>query len=149
MGTRSWESAGAANQSWRPCLPSALASLQGNSARGTTVPAPASSPPPADLPGRHGHGEAGQRPPQQWMQPMAREDSWGLCRKCMAKNSLEGGGWSCGSISGTIFLIFMKNTFAIFLSPLLSICSNNHGEGGKHGAVQEVHGQELSRWGRL
>ena len=41
----------------------------------------------------------------------------------MAKNSLEGGGWSCGSISKTIFLIFMKNTFSIFLSPLLSIFS--------------------------
>ena len=54
---------------------------------------------------------------------MAREDSWGLCKKYMAKNSLEGGGWSCGSISRTIFLIFMKNTFAIFLSPLLSIFS--------------------------
>jgi hypothetical protein len=52
---------------------------------------------------------------------MAREDNWGLCRKCMAKNSLEGGRWICGSIRKTIFLIVMKNTFAIFLSPLLSI----------------------------
>ena len=25
----------------------------------------------------------------------------------------------------------------------------NHGEGGEHGAVQEVHGRELSCWGRL
>jgi hypothetical protein len=62
--------------------------------------------------------------------------------------SLEGGGWSCGSIRKTIFLIFMKNTFAIFLSLLLSIFLN-HSEGGEHGAVQKVHGQELSRWGML
>ena len=54
---------------------------------------------------------------------MAREDSWGLCKKCMAKNSLEGGGWSCRSISKTIFMIFMKNIFAIFLLPLLSTFS--------------------------
>ena len=25
----------------------------------------------------------------------------------------------------------------------------NHGEGGEHGAVQKLHGQELCRWGML
>ena len=52
-----------------------------------------------------------QPPLNQWLQSMAREEGWQLCRNCMAKNSIQGVGWS----SRTIFLIFMKNTSGIFL----------------------------------
>lgn len=64
----------------KPChitvLSSALAFLQGCSVEGDAHPASASSPPPADCIGSHGQGEASQSPPQKWLQPIAREESF-------------------------------------------------------------------------